>query len=329
MQSSYAVGLLIGIIVSIGSLAWAISLLNWDNFLTHLGTANWWVFIPFTLIMLGHYWLRSIRWRYLLPTQYRSVKTLILFDSIMVGNLMTFILPFRAGEFGRPLLLSLEAKVPFPTGFSSVVVERFFDLAAVLITFAIIALALPSIPDWALLGAYSLSILGGVIFCVLLVAAIIPEKLLALMDHVTAKIPFGKKISPLLKDLIEGLHPVRSLKGLIIVVGLTAAVWLSNYFLFQIGFLLVGEEASFFIATAVAVILALAVAAPSAPGFIGVFQVACVAGFSIFGLNQDRGGAYAVLIHAHAYLVFIIIGFSALARYGVSLASLRGTKPAS
>ena len=322
-------GLIVGILVSVGSLAWAVSLLNWDNFLTHLSSANWWVFIPFTVIMLAHYWIRSLRWRYLLPSQYRGVRTLTLFDSIMVGNLMTFILPFRAGEFGRPLLLSLEAKVPFATGFSSVVVERFFDLAAVLITFAIIAVALPSIPDWALLGAYSLSLLGGVIFCVLLVASILPDKLLFLMDLIAAKIPFGEKFSPLLKDLIEGLHPVRSFRGLAIVVGLTAAVWLSNYYLFQLGFLLVGEEASFFIATAVAVILALAVAAPSAPGFIGVFQVACVAGFSIFGLNEDRGGAYAVLIHAHAYIVFIVIGFSALARYGVSLRSLRGTKPAS
>lgn len=316
--------LILGLIVSLISLVWAFSLLNWDNFLDHLSAANWWVFIPFTALMLGHYWLRTIRWRYLLPSQYRSVKTRALFDSIMVGNLMTFILPFRAGEFGRPLLLSLEAKVPFATGFSSVVVERFFDLAAVLITFAIIAVALPAIPDWAIVGAYSLSALGGCIFLVLILAAILPDKLLSIISYTTSKIPFGNKIRPILSELVDGLHPVRSIKGLLIVLVLTSAVWISNYFLFQIGFLLVGEQASFFVATAVAVILALAVAAPSAPGFIGVFQVACVAGFSIFGLSEDRGGAYAVLIHAHAYIVFIVLGFSALARYGVSIKSLRG-----
>jgi uncharacterized protein (TIRG00374 family) len=317
--------LILGIVVSLGSLIWAFSLLNWGNFLKHLGSANWWVFIPFTVLMLFHYWLRTIRWRYLLPTQYRRVKSMVLFDSIMVGNLMTFILPFRAGEFGRPLLLSLEAKVPFATGFSSIVVERFFDLAAVLITFALIAYALPSIPDWAVLGAYSLSGLGVGIFFVLAVASFFPDRLLNFVSMLTKRIPFGEKISPILKELIDGLHPVRNFAGLATVVVLTGLVWVSNYFLFQIGFLLVGEHASFFVATAVAVILALAVAAPSAPGFIGVFQVACVAGFSIFGLSEDKGGAYAVLIHAHAYLVFVVLGFSALARYGVSLSSLRST----
>lgn len=322
-------GLIIGIIVSLGSLIWAFSLLNWENFLVHLASANWWVFIPFTALMLGHYLLRTIRWRYLLPIQYRKVKILTLFDSIMVGNLMTFILPFRAGEFGRPLLLSLEAKVPFATGFSSVVVERFFDLAAVLITFAIIAYGLPAIPDWVIVGAYSLSGLGCAIFLLLVVAAAFPDLLLRLIGIITKRIPFGEKVKPVIKNLIDGLHPVRTLGGLAVVVAFTVLVWISNYFLFQIGFLLVGEQASFFVATTVAVVLALAVAAPSAPGFIGVFQVACVAAFSIFGLSEDKGGAYAVLIHAHAYLVFIVFGFLALTRYGVSLGSLRGTKPAS
>lgn len=301
-------------------------MLDWGKFSEALVNASWWVFIPVTALWLFHFWLRALRWRWLLPNRAEGTRTLILFDSIMIGNLMTFLFPFRVGEFARPLVLSLESEVPFATGFASVVVERFFDLATVLLTLAIIIPYAPALPDWVSMGAFILACVSGGIFLGLILGVFAPIIFEKIVKIFTSPLPskIQAKLLQITSQLLEGLHAVRSAKGVAMIIFYTLLVWISNYLIFQVSCLLVGESVSFFVATTIAVVLALSVAAPSAPGFVGVYQIACVAGFALFGLSEDKGAAYSVLTHAHIYIMFAIFGFFALMRYGLSFNRLRG-----
>ena len=77
------------------------------------------------------------------PRQGEQVPLRRLFDAFMVGVFATFLLPFRAGEFVRPYYLKRYSHYSFLTCFVSVVVERFFDLATVLLGFAVMLVYVP------------------------------------------------------------------------------------------------------------------------------------------------------------------------------------------
>ena len=74
--------------------------------------------------------------------------------------------------------------------------------------------------------------------------------------------------------------------------------------------------------TTIAVLVALAVAAPSAPGFIGVYQTGCIAGFAIFGLNKELAIAYSLVTHITQYIGIVSYGVYLLFKYQMKLGEM-------
>jgi uncharacterized membrane protein YbhN (UPF0104 family) len=73
----------------------------------------------------------------------------------------------------------------------------------------------------------------------------------------------------------------------------------------------------------VAVFVALAIAIPSVPVFIGVFQAGCVAATGLFGYPHEAAVVYSLVIHVLSYLLFIGLGFWLLAVHDLSLFELK------
>ncbi|HMO01890.1 MAG TPA: lysylphosphatidylglycerol synthase transmembrane domain-containing protein [Oligoflexia bacterium] len=269
---------------------------------------NYLILIPGAIALYVQCLLRAWRWRYLLPADLRnqaSFKSLL--DGYMIGSFATYVLPLRAGEFIRPLVLSMRAPVVgFAIGFSSVVVERFFDLLTVLISFSLVVPLLGEIPTWAIAGARFLAVLAASLLGLLLLAAFLPKFYFLAIKLVEKLLPdiIAKTLKSFISGIIQGTRVLRDWKILLLVLLMTTLIWLSCYSTFYLFLFLVDVEQSFFAGTVLAIILALAVAAPSAPGFIGVYQVACLAGFAIFGFNREDAVAYSLVTHLLHYLLF-------------------------
>ena len=71
------------------------------------------------------------------------------------------------------------------------------------------------------------------------------------------------------------------------------------------------------------VMTALAVAAPSAPGFIGVYQAGCVAALALFGISKEIGIAFSLVTHAYQFVIIVGLGVISLARNGLGLGDLQ------
>ncbi|MCB0329486.1 MAG: flippase-like domain-containing protein, partial [Bdellovibrionales bacterium] len=112
-------------------------------------------------------------------------------------------------------------------------------------------------------------------------------------------------------------------KRLFMVLFLTTLVWVTNFVLYWVLLYLLNIEASLLLGTTVAVIIALAVAAPSAPGFVGVFQTACLASFALFTLPEEQAFVYSVITHIFQYIFFIAYGVFVLSKAGMKLNELR------
>ncbi len=314
-------------LVSLGLIAFLVKQLDWHEVAAHLATVRYMAFVPCLAIFVAHYVLRAWRWRYLLPhAEVGEAAPLSgLLNAIMLGNFATYILPLRAGEFVRPYMLSRTKSHSFSVAFVSVVVERFFDLAAVLFSFGLMLLYLQGIPSWVHKGALALSLVAVAILFFIVLGALFPSSISALIDTLSGFLPknIGRPIAHILKELLRGALVLRNFKNLLMVILLTAAVWLSCYYLSFMLFALFDIQGSFWMALSITVIIALSVAAPSAPGFLGVYQVACVAGFAIFGVNQELAASFAIVTHLFHYLIFLSYGSIFLLRSRLTLADLK------
>lgn len=315
--------ILLGVFVSAGLLLWIYSICDWSKVWRDLQEVNYWVFIPVTVFTFIQFILRTWRWHFLLP---RSSKASFrdLFDSIMLGNFASYILPLRAGEFVRPFVLTQRASLSFPRSFVSVVIERFFDLATVLITFALIVKHIPHLPIWVEKGAAGLNLLAFMILAFILCSIFLPEFLEKIIDRVFKFAP--KKIANLAKnisrDMISGSLELQNFKNLSAVFILTILVWVVTYFQYYLCLMIFPEPASLTFAISTAVLIALGVAAPSVPGFIGVFQAACFAAFAAFGRSEEQAAVFGLLTHIHHYIFVIVVGVAAMLRFGLRFGDL-------
>lgn len=321
-----AVQLLIGCLVSAAMLFMAFRGVDTEALGASLLQAKWWPAVPFVLLFCTHHVFRAMRWRLLLPCLVGPRPTLRqLFDATILGNLATFLLPFRVGEFVRPLLLSRWSSYAFGTSFVSVVIERFFDLSAVLLSFACIAPWLPSLPPFAVGGAKALGVIALAILLFITVGSILPKQMKALVDLVLRPLPGGiaSVLGKFAGDLLEGAAVLKGPWQLLGIVILTSAVWATAYLQFYALLFMFPHETSLLISVTLGVFVALAVALPSAPGFVGVFQAGCVAAFALFHYPESSAKAFSLLAHALTYLVYLVIGFALLAIHGLSLSELK------
>lgn len=286
----------------------------------------WWPLVPFLLTMAVHLFLRSLRWRYLLPAaQTKQPSLRMLFDSMILGNLATFLLPFRLGEFIRPLVLSRWTEYSFASSFISVVIERFFDLSAVLVSFAVLVQLLPDLPQWLHLAAYSLGAVSIGLMVFLAGGCLFPVLIEKIVRICVTPLPRALRefVVKFTGDLLLGARVIKTPSRLLAVIILTAGVWLTAYLQFNALLYMFPYNTSFLLSVALGVFVALAIALPSAPGFVGVFQVGCVAACNLFQYPLAAAQVYSLIVHALTYLVIIVIGFWLITVHDLNLFELK------
>lgn len=314
---------LLGLAVSVALIGWMVFEIDWHEVFADLRRINFWYLAPLTALFILHFVLRAWRWRYLLAGG-ENTSFADLWQAIMVGNFATYVLPLRAGEFVRPFMLSRRGVVSFSAAFTSVVIERFFDLIVVLGSFGVVLQFVEGIPIWVERGAQVLSLLAALIFVFIVVGGLLPERLVALARFATRPFPamLAEKLLTILGEVLKGarvvVHPIR----LLTIVLLSLIIWYSNFLFFQLYLATFQLEPSLLVATTVAVVVALAVAAPSAPGFIGVYETACIAGLALFGHRKETGAAFAIVSHAHQFLLLGGYGVFYLLKHNIRLGQL-------
>ena len=322
--------LLIGLGVSAALIVWMVGKVDVSAVQAHISQIEWWWLLPCFLLVLVQNYVRAYRWRYLLPPE-KVPPTLLLFDALMVGNLTTYFLPFRAGEFIRPALLAARSPIPFATAMASVVIERLFDLVIVLLSLSVLATQGVTLEGWMLRGVQILSVVAVVLaasvavlilhpkplerlvrFATNLVAGVLPQKLGLFLQRIVTKI---------FEEVASEIAAVARGQNLMVITALTMLAWGLTALFFQTAGYLFGDVPLPF-GLWMTVVVSLAVAAPSAPGFIGVYQTACLAVYVLLGLSQEVGVAYGVVTHLFQYAVVVLVGGWSLVRNGLSFKDL-------
>ena len=75
------------------------------------------------------------------------------------------------------------------------------------------------------------------------------------------------------------------------------------------------------------VAICLGVSVPSAPGYFGVFHVACQKAMQLLGASPVQGQAVAIVMHGYQWLSTVIAGFVSLSFEGLSLSDIKTAPP--
>lgn len=270
---------------------------------------------------------RCQRWRILLEkTHHRTVPMLPIYSASAIGFMANMVLPFRVGEIARPFLVARSAGLPPASTFATVVVERVLDLLA-LAAFGLGIVMTADVPPIITTSARGAAILAVVTFGGAIAVVANRETVLPKLDLVWQRIP---KLGPILlrveHEFVDGMSPIADPATLLRCIAWSLWIWFVVAISFALGFRATGMDVPFIAGgITVATIVALAVAFPSAPAFVGQFEWGCkVALEQIHGISGSAAVGYSILVHTAQFATQVILGVVFLAREGLSLRDLAG-----
>jgi uncharacterized protein (TIRG00374 family) len=321
---------LLGIVVAVALLVWALRGVHLSEVALHLRTARSIPLAVAAVLATATFPLRLVRWRLLLRDERGgALPALPLWHAVAIGFMANNLLPFRAGELVRVFAATRLTGARFSAVLSSIAVERIFDGLTIvtLLTYALLASDLA--PDVAVAGVsirHAAQAAGTMGLAALVAAVLVVASPLAAERLVRRLLPAGRiteKIVELLEGIRHGLAVLRSPTRLAGVVFWSFAVWLVNTWAFYVGFQAFGIPVSFAGALLVLGVLVFGITVQFTPGFVGQFEAAIVAALALYQVPNALASSYAIAFHATTFLPIILLGAWSLARTPVALSDLR------
>lgn len=316
---------LIGVVISVVALYLAIPPRSeWGNVAAAFARVQYWYLLPIALISAYSIVVRCQRWRLLLRP-IGDVSFLPLFSATSIGFLCNMVLPLRVGEVIRPVLLANRTNIPVSSVLASVVLERLLDMLTILV---FLGLVMCLVPVSSTIRQSGVVFLVFAVLAVGMVASLQRRHPLALgiLQWILDRMPTAirERAEAALHSFIGGLQGIGTGVTLVRILGYSLFLWIVIASVFGIGFLACGLDVPRVSgALALVTVVAGAVSAPSAPGFIGTFQAGCIVALGLFGISRADAIPYAFVIWAAQWLTQVILGVVFLLRENIRFGDVR------
>ncbi len=318
---------LLGLVISVALLAWALRDVSASGVLALVGRASpGWLFLM-VVAATAAFPLRALRWRVLLLPEYPDTDFRGRFAAVCVGFMANNVFPVRLGEFARAYALSRVAPVEAGAAFGSLVIERVLDgLTLTGLLVAVLLLpggARPGLLDVPMLGRIALvaAAVFGVGFVGLWIMVRYPGLAVRLFEATLGRIVpdrFYERLRSLLATFVRGLGIVRHPDILFRALAWSLAVWLCLGASMWCGMLAFGITAPGFTgAVLVQALVGFAVAIPSSPGFFGPLEAAARVGLAAYGVDATHIVAFATSYHILTFFPVTLLGLWYLSRLGL------------
>jgi glycosyltransferase 2 family protein len=282
-----------------------------------LRRSNYWMLVPALLVLAVATVLRALRWRLLISLEHRP-STAAVTSALVVGYLFNSILPARAGEAIRVVVLRQRAGTPKSVALGTVIAERAIDVLTLLV---LLFVAAPVVPhtDWL----PRVLVLGAVLFvvtaAVLIAFAFYGERPARFVLRPLGVLPrmSRDRLQLAAANLMRGLSAFRSPAVALPAFALTAASWLLIAFASWICMRGFDLRLGFSAAVLVVVAVNLAMILPSGPAGIGVFEAATLTALHPFDVDRAQALSYALVLHGLNVVPFIVAGYLVLQHHAL------------
>lgn len=281
---------------------------------------------------LAAVYVRGLRWRHL-TNPVEPISRGLLARGVAVGFMVNNLAPLRLGEIVRCWYVAREAGTSGPAILGTVILERIIDVVCVMAV-AVGALAIAGLgteeSDFLQRGALLLLPVAVAPLAGLILIRAAPEWVIAVVLWFAR--PFGDRLGGWLernlRNFAGGLGALSGGRHLFWIAFHSVVIWLVLSvipmlagllaFDLELGSLFDTLITSWIVLGAVGV----AVAVPSAPGFLGTYQLAFKAVLERFGVDPSTALALGLLVWLVFWLTLTLAGLAVLRLRGTSLGEL-------
>lgn len=268
---------------------------------------------------------RSLRWRVLLRAG-GPMPVLTAFWGTAVGYLGNMFLPARAGEVMRTAMIARASHLDAGYVLATAATERVLD-AAVLVVIGLMALAtVAELPPLLVDATRLMALIGAVGLVGLLLAPHFEGLVLKVLNRVPFVGARRAKLLELASRFLLGLRAIQDAGRAARFAGLTAVIWTIDAVAVTVIGGAIDVPMTLPLAFLLIAALGLSSAAPSTPGYVGIYQIVAVAVLGPFGIGQSGALALILLVQAITYCIVLTWGLPALWR--LSLMSPKVAEPA-
>lgn len=284
--------------------------------------ANYWWLIPSVAVYFVGVGVRTWRWDFMLRPL-KKIPVARLFPVVVIGYMGNNIYPFRAGEVLRSYVLRRREGVPIGASLATVIVERVFD-GLVMLVFVFAALPFAPIPGQLFQRTV---IVASVAFFAALVlffaVAAVPERFMQLTEWIGKRVLPERLQAPLFgfaERFMVGLESLRSFRNVLMIFFTSILIWLLEtvkyYFVMQA----FDFTVSFFALMLMNGIVNLATTIPTAPGYVGTFDLPGIAVLVQYGVPENIAIPYTLVLHIALWLPITLLGAFYMVREGLGWA---------
>ncbi len=319
----------IGIAISAVFIWLAFRKIDYSQLWFTIKSADYYYLLPAIAVTFFQFFLRSVRWRYILEPL-KKISTYSLFSSTMIGFMANNILPARIGEFVKAYSVGKKEGLRFSASFATIVIERILDVFALIVLMLVVLTIITLPPDKA--ATEQLIRKGGAFVTFAFLGLLIFLYYFKQNKEFVAKIVFNtikllsiklaEKIHDFLEAFASGLSVLQRGKHVMLTLLYSLLIWFLSAIPIYFILLSFGYVLPFSISLFILLVIALAVAVPSAPGFIGTFHYACALGLELFNIPGEKALSVAIVIHAVNFFPVTLVGLFFLWREKISLSSV-------
>ena len=250
--------------------------------------------------------VRAERWYELLRYNGAQPLRADAYGLLAVGNLGNNVLPARAGDALRVVLIAPRAKTDARTAIGTIVAERVLDVVVLVGLFVVLA--------YGVLGGIDLPSAGRLLFAALLVGGLLATgAAAALVLHRRGHL--GRVLAYLM-PMAAATRRLRSNHGLRLL-GLTFVVWALEWVAWWLTARAAGLDLALLEVGYLMGLASVFALVPSGPGYVGTFDAAIAFGVRALGHGGAQALSYLLLLRFVVTVPITLIGLVVLvARYG-------------
>lgn len=235
---------------------------------------------------------------------------------------MNNILPLRLGEFVRAIVAGKKLEISRSGVFATIVVERLMDIIIFIISFFLIAMFVPNIPNWLQKSFILCAIIFGLMFVVLFFMSKDEDKFLKLLYkfHLPSKI--NEIIKALFLKFASGLKFFQNKKLFFIVFITSIVVWIIEAYAYKTLFAAFGLNVTAIQCLFVIVTTGIATMLPTAPGFIGAIESVGMVTLGIFGVEETTAFTAMAATHFIEMMAVYALGIMGMIKERISFSDL-------
>jgi uncharacterized protein (TIRG00374 family) len=271
-----------------------------------LRTSDYWWLIPAVIALALSVVARALRWRSLFAPGRRPPRGATL-NATLIGYFYNNILPARAGEAARVLVLNQRSSSPAVEITGTVVVERVYDIVGILIIFFV---AEPWLAHVSWFGAAAIVAIGlaAAIATVAASLVIYGDRPLHLLLRPLGRFFSDERLERAVAELVHGLSGLHNRLVAVEALAWTIVAWMLSAvcgFLVMLAFHL---GLPFAASVLVQVAIGLGMILPSAPAAVGVFEGATLIALRAYALPHATALPYALVYHLVNFIPFVLTG---------------------